>query len=95
MFKAKAVLLSLQQKYEECEVFIQKMMSDFKSLDNPICLRCNLLLIEIYLSLYRMKGETKEVRIPILIQRSGCTRNAFLFLLKLSLLYQSIHRTSV
>ena len=53
--------------YEECEKLLQKLLSDSKITDNSILLRCNLLLIEIYLSLYCMKGETKEVFINIFI----------------------------
>lgn len=56
---------SIQQKYDQCEKMVVKILSEYKPLNNTILVRCHFLLIEVYLNLYRVMGETKEVGLKL------------------------------
>lgn len=58
---SQAVLLSLQQRYDETVALISSILEENRKVESSIQLRCYLLLVEAIFSIYRIRGETKEV----------------------------------
>lgn len=51
----------MQQRYDETVALLSSILEENRKVESSIQLRCYLLLVEAIFSIYRIRGETKEV----------------------------------